>query len=315
MISVEMYQSEKAPEWDEFVSQSKNGSFLFFRKYMDYHQSRFKDASLLFRNQNKIIAVLPANVVETIVYSHQGLTFGSLLLSKKIQASQVLEIVDLMKNHYSGLGYTQLYYKKIPAYFSNYPAEEDLYALFRSDAILYRRDLSSVIDLSSALPFSETKRQNVAKCLAENFEIKEITALEDFWEMLELALKKFDAKPVHSLSEIKYLRDLFAENIRFFGVYKKDSLLAGTVIYDFGTVAHTQYMATNDEGRKAGALDFLIHHLVTEVFSSRRFFSFGISTNNEGKVLNDGLLLQKEMFGARAIVLDHYKLDLIGKNR
>ncbi len=313
MISVETYQSEKAPEWDEFVSQSKNGSFLFLRRYMDYHQARFDDASLIFRNQDKIIAVLPANVAGDSVYSHQGLTFGSLLFSKKIQMTQVLAIFELLKNHYSSLGYTQLYYKKIPAYFSNYPAEEDLYALFRSDAQLYRRDLSSVIDLSSALPFSETKRQNVAKCVAENFEIKEITDFEDFWEMLEKALQKFDTKPVHSLPEIKYLRELFPKEIRLFGVYQKDVLLAGTVIYDFGTVAHTQYMATNEDGRKSGALDFLIYNLVTDVFSTKRFFSFGTSTVAEGTVLNDGLLLQKEMFGARAIVLDHYKLDLISK--
>ena len=36
----------RAP-WDTFVQESKNGTFLFVRDYMDYHRDRFQDCSLL----------------------------------------------------------------------------------------------------------------------------------------------------------------------------------------------------------------------------------------------------------------------------
>jgi hypothetical protein len=34
------------------------------------------------------------------------------------------------------------------------------------------------------------------------------------------------------------------------------------------------------------------------------FFSFGVSTESNGRILNEGLLWQKESFGARSVVHD-----------
>ena len=42
-VSVEQYSSERSAEWNEFVKNSKNGTFLFDRNYMDYHSERFTD--------------------------------------------------------------------------------------------------------------------------------------------------------------------------------------------------------------------------------------------------------------------------------
>jgi len=87
-------------------------------------------------------------------------------------------------------------------------------------------------------------------------------------------------------------------------------LLAGALVYDFGHVAHTQYLASSDEGREFGALDFLLANLLDTVYANRRYFSFGISTEQEGRYLNEGLIFQKEGFGGRAVVHDFYELEL-----
>jgi len=80
MIEIANYGSDDKPLWDGFVRRSKNGSFLFYRDYMEYHSDRFLDSSLLFFEDDVLIAVMPANTAENILYSHRGLTYGGLYL-------------------------------------------------------------------------------------------------------------------------------------------------------------------------------------------------------------------------------------------
>jgi uncharacterized protein (DUF486 family) len=46
-------------------------------------EDRFQDYSLLIFEEDKLIAVLPANRVGETVYSHQGLTYGGLVYKKQ----------------------------------------------------------------------------------------------------------------------------------------------------------------------------------------------------------------------------------------
>lgn len=43
MFTVRRYDDSRAAEWDDFVEQAKNSTFLFCRGYMDYHRDRFSD--------------------------------------------------------------------------------------------------------------------------------------------------------------------------------------------------------------------------------------------------------------------------------
>ena len=59
---------------------------------MEYHKDRFDDYSLMIFNvNNKLVAILPAHKVDSVLYSHQGLTYGGLVLSSKV----ILEIKRL----------------------------------------------------------------------------------------------------------------------------------------------------------------------------------------------------------------------------
>ena len=80
------------------------------------------------------------------------------------------------------------------------------------------------------------------------------------------------------------------------------------MVYDMGHVVHAQYIASSEIGKKTGALDLLIHHLITEVYADRTYFDFGVSTENGGSYLNEGLIFQKEGFGARSVVYDTYEI-------
>ena len=90
---VQRYQSSHYEDWNTFVANAKNATFLFHRDFMDYHKERFEDYSLLvFDAKDKLVAVLPAHKIESTLYSHQGLTYGGLILNQKIILSQVILI-------------------------------------------------------------------------------------------------------------------------------------------------------------------------------------------------------------------------------
>ena len=81
---VRKYQSTDYLTWNEFVANAKNATFLFHRDFMEYHSDRFQDFSLLIFDENQNLkAILPANRVNDIVFSHHGLTYGGLVLNQK----------------------------------------------------------------------------------------------------------------------------------------------------------------------------------------------------------------------------------------
>ena len=69
-------------------------------------------------------------------------------------------------------------------------------------------------------------------------------------------------------------------------------------------------MVNSADGKGLGALDMVIDHLINEYSDKKRYFSFGVSTENNGAFLNKGLINQKELFGARTIVHDFYELAI-----
>ena len=309
-MRVVRYDPSKSAEWNHFIHGSKNGLFLFARSYMDYHQDRYRDHSLMIYKNQKLIAVFPANENSNIIFSHWGLTFGGLIMSFDLKTEECIRIFGQIILYYKSIGIEEIYYKAISYIFQKYPSQEDLYALFRHNAVLYRRDVSSVVEISDKLRFSETKRQSVQKCHKEKVEILENENFGDYWHLLSKVLARFDTTPVHSLDEIHLLKKNFPDRIRLFEARLKGDLLAGVVIYDYGKVAHTQYMANSEMGRKSGALDFINFTLINEHYKNHEYFSFGISTEKEGRLLNEGLILQKEMMGARAVVNDFYKIKI-----
>ena len=309
-FSITRFEKKNSGEWNQFVEGTKNGLFLFNRSYMDYHEDRYMDHSLLVHKGGKLIAVLPANESKNKIFSHAGLTFGGLLYSNELRAGEAVGVIEKVIAYYNGLGFEEMLYKAIPFIFCQYLCQEDLYALFRQNAVIYRRDISSAIDLSQPLRFSETRRQAIDKCGKMGLLVTENNDFSEYWQLLDIVLEKFGVKPVHSLDEICVLKQHFTNQIRLFEARLDGELLAGVVVYDFGKVVHTQYMANSAKGRNMGALDFVNSFLINSKYSNRSYFSFGISTEEEGKVLNEGLIQQKEMMGGRAVVNDFYKIQL-----
>jgi hypothetical protein len=274
---------------------------------MDYHADRFVDRSLVVERNGEPVAVFPANIEGAQVTSHGGLTYAGLITTHALRAGSTLAVFEQIGRHYRALGVERIVYKAVPHVFHAYPAEEDLYALHRLGARLKRRDMSSVIPLQEAFQFTPGRRRAVEKARKEGIRLQTGTDPAAFHAMLTEVLRKHDVVPVHSLAELRVLQARFPQQIVLHEARRGDALLAGVLAYDFGTVVHTQYLAVSEEGRRLDALSLLLAELIGGTYATRRYFSFGISTSQGGRVLNDGLVTQKEYFGARAVVHDFYE--------
>jgi len=312
MVSVVRYQQEHKRLWDEFISESKNGVFLFQRDYMDYHADRFPDASLMFYGDDeRLVGLLPATIRDTTISSHAGLTFGGVVSDNGMKASVMLEVFDAMRTYLIEQGLTRAVYKAVPHIYHRLPAEEDLYALYRHNAKLARRDISSAILLKDKLPFSKGRRWAIKQAQKNGLELKRSNDFRSFMAIEEQVLgEKHHLRPVHSAEEIQMLAGHFPDNIKLFSAYSGNSMLAGVVVYESDTVAHAQYIAANSEGKQKGALDLILDHLINDYYRHKNYFDFGISTEDDGRYLNPGLIENKQSFGARAIVHDFYEIDL-----
>jgi hypothetical protein len=311
-IRVARYEASQKPVWDRFISQSKNGSFLFYRDYVDYHADRFPDHSLMFFNEDETLAaVMPATLKDTTLSSHGGLTFGGVVSDAKMKTAHMLDIFETAKAYLKDQGVERIIYKAVPHIYHLIPAEEDLYALFRNNARLIRRDVSSAIDLKQKLNFSKGRKYEIKQAQKCGLEVSNISDFQSFMAIEEQVLSsKYGSKPVHTADELQLLAGRFPDNIKLFGATRNDNLLAGVVIYESTNVAHAQYIAANDEGKTCGALDLVMDYLINEYYATKKYFDFGISTENNGQHLNVGLIENKQSFGARAVVYDFYQLDL-----
>ena len=323
MITVTRYTPQKHQTWNEFVKQSRQGTFLFDRNYMDYHQDRFHDHSLMIYYKDKLYALLPANEVvfasnneipQKELVSHQGLTYGGLLTCNKMTAELTCETFEAIGNYLKQEGFSKLTYKAIPWIYHKIPSEEDLYALIHvGKASLSAREISTTILLQNKLRFSEQRRRGVNKAKKNNLIIRQ-SSQEDvfaFWNILNNNLQqKYHTRPVHSNEELQLLMSRFPENIIGYSVLKDEEVIAGTIIFITPQVIHTQYIGASEKGKEEGALDLLFDYLINQKKWNAPYFDFGKSTEDRGNYLNTNLIHQKEGFGGRGVAYDTYEWTL-----
>lgn len=310
-IDVTAYGPDRAPVWNAFVAQAKNSTFLFDRRFMDYHADRFEDASLIVWQEGRVIALLPANRTGDTVVSHGGLTYGGFVTDARMTAARMLAVVEACLAHLRQGGVRRLIYKPVPHFYHALPAEEDLYALHRSGARTVQVDAAAAIAIARRPPFAKSKRQGVRQARAAGLAVRESTDWAACWALLEAVLhERHGTAPTHSLSEIARLAAAFPDRIRLFGAYRGDDLASALVVFDCGRTVHVQYIASGPLGRAQGGVDLVVEHLLGDVFADRDWLDFGISTEAGGTVLNAGLANQKEMFGARTVIYQRLALEL-----
>lgn len=312
--TVKRYQKSDYAHWNSFIGQAKNATFLFHRDFMEYHEDRFEDFSVLIYNTGKLVAVLPANKVANDVFSHQGLTYGGLVYSAKIKAETVLELVNCLLFFFKDHSIQSFNLKQIPSFYLSKGNAEMEFFLLKKGAFLEKKEMNLAINLAMPMTVSKSKLKHFRKIEALDLQLVEETELDSFWELvLEPRLReKYNAKPVHTLQEITKLKTLFPQNIKQFSVHYKDAIVAGVTLFETETVVKSQYGATTKKGEELRALDFAFITLIDKYKKQGTlFFDMGIVNDTNERGFHAGLLKQKEELGCTVYGQDFYKMNLL----
>lgn len=322
MIYIRAFKTTDKHIWDTFVQSSRNATFLFERSFMDYHSDRFCDASLLVHDdKQRLRALFPATWHEDDkeIRSHGGLTYGGLVLGQCVGVIETCVIVNAVVQFYrEKYEANQIIVSPVPSIYHDRPADDQIFALYRCGAILFKRYVSTTIPLDKAIVLSTNRKRQVKKALKQGFSVKLYSSnVDSFWSLLAATLsERHNVHPVHSLEELQLLIARFPNNISLHLVEDtQGALVGGTLLFHTPRVVHAQYIAASSIGRKFGALDLLFTTLLEQLQArplseQPRYFDFGTSMDNEGTEINAGLVAQKESFGGHTICYDKYVLQL-----
>lgn len=319
-MEIVRYQDSFEKAWDRFIDKdSINGTMIQTRRFLNYHQEgRFEDHSLLVMKGSNIAAVIPGNCIieeeKKIFYSHQGSTFGGIIVGKQYKKISDLEmIIDLFEQYLIEQSFDEIILKQASELYSNDELEMLYYMLFTRDyrsmlEVGYYLDLKDVIPDEIEKTFSASRRRDYRYSLKNGLsfnELKSESEIKEYYQILLNNMTKFDTKPVHTCEE---LLDLYNNRIpgemRFFGVFEQEEMIAGGMLFDFHKkVFHTQYLATKQEKLQLYPNEFLYHSLISQAITDKYpYISFGTSTLEHGKVLNKSLAQFKEGFGTKQFV-------------
>lgn len=311
MISVRKYASSDFDIWNDFVKNAKNSLFMHNRNFMEYHSDRFTDNSLMFYDDEELLALLPCNIKDNELFSHGGLTYGGFITNLKMKQYKMQECFTALKTYMVENNIKSLTYKTIPYCYDTLASQEDLYSLYVNGAKVLKVEPSTLIDMTIPVKLPKGRKAQIARAKREGVKIELSNDFESFIELENKILSELhNTKAVHSPAELHLLQSRFPEQIELYAAIYEGKLIAGTVIFVYNNVIHTQYMAADDKAREIGALDYAVSEVIEKYKQTKRYLDFGISSENAGQYLNEGLIAQKESFGGRTMVYQTWKLDL-----
>ena len=173
-------------------------------------------------------------------------------------------------------------------------------------------NISTTIDLTCPLPLDRGNKSGANAARKAGIRVGESDDWEGYWQLLSSLLdERYDTRPVHSIQEIRLLQGRFPNNIRLYTATLGTELLAGVVLYLSMPVAHCQYIGATPLGKESKALTLLFEHLINEYQRlGFRYFDFGISNEDHGRYLNEGLVRQKSRLGGRGIAYNIFEISL-----
>lgn len=316
--TIRPYDESRRDQWDHFVmSHAMNGTFLQTRRFLNYHpEGRFTDASVMVYNGQELCAVVPA-AAQTVdgrrmLRSHPGSTFGGIIVgAEMLRAPKLVELVGDLDQYFQAQGFESCEMKITSDLFSTLPTDALQYALYHA-GYTDETEIAAYLPLEGrtheelVAEYSFNKRYDLKKCVKAGLSYRLLHNHEEiaaFYDLLCVNLTKFDAKPVHTLEELVDFHDERLPNeVRFLGVFDPEGrMVAGACLFHFAqaNVLHTQYLATASDVRGYVPSTFLYDSVIRfGLEKGAKAVSFGTSTHDRGRVLNTGLIQNKEGYGA-----------------
>lgn len=326
MLKLVPYTASWRDPWDTFVRTStKNGTLLHTRQFLSHHPlNEAQDASLLFTDKDRIVAVLPAAVVETAngssLVSHPRATYGSFVVDTNLGVKEAVAIVELAVQHAASNGHRSMVVRNPFRIFNSVPSDEIDYALWKAGFQIDARMVEIALPLTGLTPdtllatYTKATRNRLRKALASPLRFEITDRYADFWAILEENLReRHGIRPAHDLESIQRLRAAVGdEAVQLMAAFLDDRMIAGLVLFRVNAFSmHAQYIAARADATEFCPTNGLIHRVALQALASGcHFFNLGTANTEGGRGLNESLFYFKEGFGGRGVLREVMRLEL-----
>lgn len=310
--TVRFYSDEDFDLWNNFVTKANNATFLFHRDFMEYHKDRFDDFSMLVFCGEDLVSVIPANRVGDEVFSHQGLTYGGLIIDQFVTAEVFEAILKVVFSFLKQKHKTTFVVKEFPHFYNAQKETFDVQKSLLNFSSILKKNTLLVLDFKSDYTIAKAKQKQYKRLQQNNLVVKEENSFDSFWNLVLIPLlkEKYATQPVHSLAEITYLHAKFPKNIEQYNVYLEEEIVAGITIFKTPNVVKSQYGAVTETGKKLRALDGLFVYLIDKFSKTHAFFDMGTVDDTSENGINQGLLTQKLELGCKVNYQNIYQIEL-----
>jgi hypothetical protein len=320
-MDIVRFEKKYHDQWEDFTAASSNGTIFHTRKFLSYHApGKFKDSSLLFFEDKKLVSVLPAAALERdgkyTLSSHQGASYGGFVYKDSLSIREAFNLTEglidfAIKEKFERILITHspfVYQKR----YNNY-----IDFAFQKNGFGYaKREVSSVVALDVGEDdvlklFKPESRTAVRRAEKLGVVIKKSEDYEAYYEILQNNLAmRHNVQPAHTLEELLRLKKLFGPKIQLVGAYLDGKMIAGVVnFYCNDKVVLVFYISHNPEFQNYRAVNLLFYEIIRDsVKKGLGYLDFGLFTVNMDP--NWGLGRFKENFGARGILRDYFVLDV-----
>lgn len=308
-LAVARYSEADRARWDALVDEARNAHFFFRRDYLDYHGGRFDDHSLMLWRGRRPWAALPAHREGDALVSHAGLSFGGLVVGPATRYADVVGFFDMLASHMRESGLARLVYRRAPQPYWRGPGDEDLLELSRRGARRTGVRVGAAIAPAGRIAPGRTHRHELSHARAAGFEVRHDT-VEAAWPLVTDTLRRrHGAEPVHSLEEIRMLRDRFPANIVARTVFSGTDRLAAVIVFISPSAYKLQYYGYVPIASRSGAGEFLDAAVLDEARAAGCWLDLGTSMEPATGELQARLHATKEDCGARMVLYETYEWE------
>jgi hypothetical protein len=314
-MEIHKYTEKDHAPWEKFVAGANNGTIFHSLKFLSYHpHDRFQSLHLLIKEKGNLVGLFPAVVEDDTVISHRGASYGGLVLKPGLGVHDIYLAADHLVQYLKSQGYKKIILTQPPLIYYKEPDQYVDFALQKIGFCYRKREITAVIPLDAADPletFHSDARRSTKKAIREGVRVRLSEDLAGYYGILKDNLgMRHNVTPTHTLAELTKLKNLFPDDILFFGAFLKEKMLGGIVIFCANTkVLLAFYISHNDAYQAYRPVNLLFYEILnwgrTKGF---KYLDLGTFTINMEP--NWGLARFKENSGARGFLRDTYEIDL-----
>ncbi len=314
-MEIHKYTEKDHRLWETFVETANNGTIFHTLRFLSYHPAhRFKNHHLIIKEQNNIVALMPAIEEQQTVISHKGASYGGFVLEPSLGIHQTYLVVAHTVEHLKGLGFKKIVLTQPPLVYLANPNQYLDFALIKNGFHYRKREITAVIPLDVGEPlltFHADARRSTKKAIREGVVVKISQDYKSYYEILKNNLgMRHNVLPTHTLDELLTLKDLFPEKIMLFAAYLKEKMLGGMVIFVTNERVILAFYISHDEKYQSYRPVNLLFYEVIKWGRDQGFNYLDLGTFTLNMNPNWGLGRFKENFNARGFLRDTYEIDL-----